>query len=144
LGYRRLGYWINWQAMKRGISVITVDPRNTSTACPACESKLVEIGYRRLRCLKCDFEADRDLVGALNIRRRAIKLIQMGGSLITPTAPQMTDVNPNRWGEPMTAPKGTLTLQGREEVSLSLTLVARMDTPVYVSYPPSASSKHTA
>jgi hypothetical protein len=28
------------------------------------------------------------------------------GSLATPTAPQMTDVNPNRWGEPMIRLKG--------------------------------------
>jgi len=38
----------------------------------------------------------------------------MGGSLTTPTAPQMTDVIPNRWGEPVSRPKGTL--QGGEEV----------------------------
>jgi hypothetical protein len=29
----------------------------------------------------------------------------------------MTDVNPNRWGEHGTAPKGTIALQGGEEVS---------------------------
>ncbi len=28
-------------------------------------------------------------------------MFKMGGSLTTPTAPQMTDVNPNRCGEPM-------------------------------------------
>ncbi|MEM4016850.1 MAG: hypothetical protein QW604_03460 [Fervidicoccaceae archaeon] len=34
----------------------------------------------------------------------------VGGSLATPTAPQMTDVNPNRCGEPMNRPKETLAL----------------------------------
>jgi hypothetical protein len=37
----------------------------------------------------------------------------MGGSLTTPTAPQMTDVDPNRCGEPVNPPKGTLTPLGR-------------------------------
>jgi hypothetical protein len=32
----------------------------------------------------------------------------MGGSLTTPTAPQRTDVAPNRCGEPVSRPKGTL------------------------------------
>jgi len=41
----------------------------------------------------------------------------MGGSLTTPTAPQMTDVNPNRCGEPMNPLKKTHTPLGREEVS---------------------------
>ncbi|MGB9785367.1 MAG: zinc ribbon domain-containing protein [Fervidicoccaceae archaeon] len=35
-----------------------------------CNSKLVESGYRKLKCLKCGFEADRDLIGASNIRER--------------------------------------------------------------------------
>ncbi|MEM1605405.1 MAG: hypothetical protein QXW41_04105, partial [Fervidicoccaceae archaeon] len=38
------------------------------------------------------------------------------GSLATPTAPQMTDVNPNRCGEPVNPLGGTPTLQGGEEV----------------------------
>ncbi|MGC9148851.1 MAG: zinc ribbon domain-containing protein, partial [Sulfolobales archaeon] len=91
-----------------GAPLAIVDPRNTSSECPRCGSKLVENGYRRLKCLRCGFEADRDLVGALNIRRKA--LAKMGGSLTTPTAPQMTDVNPNRWGEPMNPLKGISTL----------------------------------
>ena len=53
-----------------------------------------ENGYRKLKCPDCGFEADRDTVGIMNIEDRALK--QMGGSLTTPTTPQMTDVNPNR------------------------------------------------
>jgi len=41
---------------------------------------------------------------------------KMGGSLATPTAPQRTDVSPNRCGEPVSRPKETLALQGGEEV----------------------------
>ena len=105
MGYKRLGKWIDWQAMKHGAPLTIVDPRGTSSECPQCDSKLAENGYRRLRCPRCSFEADRDIIGKLNIRKRALKKLKIkvipGGSLATPTAPQMTDVNPNRWGEPM-------------------------------------------
>ena len=38
------------------------------------------------------------------------KQVEMGGSLATPTAPQRTDVDPNRCGEPVNPLKGTLAL----------------------------------
>ena len=98
LGYRRLGYWLDWQAEKNGVPLFVVDPAGTSSTCPRCGAELVEAGHRRLRCPRCGLEADRDTIAILNIGGRALS--QMGGSLATPTAPQMTDVNPNRWGEP--------------------------------------------
>ena len=104
LGYRRLAFWIDWQAEKNGVPLLVVDPADTSSTCPRCGARLVEVGYRRLRCPRCGFEADRDTIAILNIEGRALS--QMGGSLTTPTAPQMTDVNPNRWGEPVNRPLG--------------------------------------
>jgi putative transposase len=102
MGYKRLGKWIDWQAMKHGVPLAIVNPNGTSSECPKCDSKLEENGYRRLKCPKCEFKADRDIIGKLNIRKRALKKLRIkaipGGSLTTPTAPQMTDVNPNRWG----------------------------------------------
>ena len=98
LGYRRLAFWIDWQAEKGGVPLFVVDPADTSSTCPRCGAKLVEVGYRRLRCPRCGLEADRDSIAVLNIKGRALS--QMGGSLATPTAPQVTDVSPNRWGEP--------------------------------------------
>jgi len=98
LGYRRLAFWIDWQAEKNGVSLFVVDPAGTSTTCPRCGAELVEVGHRRLRCPNCGLEADRDTIAVLNIERRALS--KMGGTLTSPTAPQMTDVNPNRWGEP--------------------------------------------
>jgi len=98
LGYRRLGYWMDWQAEKNGVPLFVVDPAGTSTTCPRCGAELVEVGYRRLRCPRCGLEADRDTIAVLNIERRALN--QMGGTLASPTAPQVTDVSPNRWGEP--------------------------------------------
>jgi hypothetical protein len=68
-----------------------------------------------LRCPKYGFEANRDTIAVMNIERIAIS--KMGGPLATSTAPQMTDVSPNRCGEPMSRPKETLALQGGKEVS---------------------------
>jgi IS605 OrfB family transposase len=99
MGYSRLVKWIDWQAMKHGAPLAIVDPRGTSSECPQCDSKMAESGYRRLRCPSCGFEADRDVVGKLNIRKRALKILGIsGGALALLTAPQIIDVNPNRWG----------------------------------------------
>jgi IS605 OrfB family transposase len=106
MGYKRLGKWIDWNAKKQGVPLAIVNPNGTSSKCPKCDSKgLKEVDYRRLRCPRCGFEGDRDVIGKLNIRKRALKKlgikIDFGGVLAPLTAPQMTDVNPNRWGEPM-------------------------------------------
>ncbi|NAY89201.1 MAG: transposase, partial [Desulfurococcales archaeon] len=42
-------------------------------------SKLVENSYRKLKCIKCGFEADRDATAILNIEKKAYE--KMGGSL---------------------------------------------------------------
>jgi hypothetical protein len=46
-------------------------------------------------------EEDRDRIAVLNIEKRGLELLNLsGGPLTAPTAPQMTDVTPNRCGEP--------------------------------------------
>jgi len=100
MGYSRIERWIDWQAEKNGVPYVKVDPNGTSSECPKCDYKgLEEVGYRRLKCPRCGFEADRDVIGKLNVRKKGLRklgIIPRGGSLATPTAPQMTDVNPNR------------------------------------------------
>jgi len=71
LAYRRLLWWIKWQATKRGVPVVTVDPRGTSTTCPKCGGKMAEAGHRRMKCTACGFEEDRDVVAVLSIEKRA-------------------------------------------------------------------------
>jgi transposase len=70
--------------MKHGVPHAILNPNGTSSECPKCDSKLEENGYRRLRCPRCSFEADRDVIGKLNIRKRALKKlgikIDFGGS----------------------------------------------------------------
>jgi IS605 OrfB family transposase len=113
MGYSRLGKWIDWHAKKQGVLLAIVKPNGTSSKCPKCDSKeLEETGYRRLRYPRCGFEADRDVIGKLNIRKRALKMLRIkadsGGSLTPLTAPQMTDVVQSRWGEPMIRLKGMM------------------------------------
>jgi putative transposase len=114
LSYRKISEWIDWQCEKHGVPAVVIEPKGTSTRCPRCSTKMMENGYRVFKCPRCGFEADRDTAAVLNIEIKA--LAQMGGSLTTPTALQMTDVSPNRCREPMNRPKGTLALKGGEEV----------------------------
>jgi len=71
LAYRRLLWWIRWQAAKRGVVVVEVDPRGTSTTCPKCGGKMDEVRHRHMKCVNCGFEEDRDIVAILNIEKRA-------------------------------------------------------------------------
>jgi hypothetical protein len=105
--------------MKRGTPLAIVDPRGTSSECPKCDSKLEENEYRRLRCPQCNFEADRNVVGKLNIRKKALKMLrikQIPGKLC-PSLPPDDICTPEQMREPMNRPEGTLALQGGEEVS---------------------------
>jgi len=72
---------------------------------------MVDNGYRVMKCPQCGFKADRDAIAVLNIEKKASS--KYGGSLTTPTAPQMTDVNPNRCGELMNHPRRNLRPSGR-------------------------------
>jgi transposase, IS605 OrfB family, central region len=85
--YRRLQYWIYWQAKKHGILVQYVNPSYSSVSCPKCGRKMKEVSHRWFKC-SCDYENDRDVIAIVNLNGR--------GSLTLSTAPQMRDVNPNR------------------------------------------------
>jgi hypothetical protein len=67
---------------------------------------LKETGYRRLRLPICGFERDRDVIEKLSIRKRALKILGISWGSLAFSAPQMTDVAPNRCGEPMIRLKG--------------------------------------
>jgi len=91
MGYSRLGKWIDWQAMKQGVPLAIVNPNGTSSKCSKCDSKgLKEVDYRRLRCPRCGFEGVRDVIGKLNIRKRALKKLKIKanpGGVLTPLLP---------------------------------------------------------
>jgi IS605 OrfB family transposase len=85
--YRRLQYWISWQAKKHDILVQYVNPSYSSVSCPKCGRRMEEVGYRWFRC-NCGYENDRDVIAIMNLNGRR--------SLTLSTAPQMRDVNPNQ------------------------------------------------
>jgi len=85
--YRRLQYWISWQAKKRGMTVEFVNPKYSSVSCPKCGQRMVEVSHRWFKC-SCGYENDRDVIAVVNLNGR--------GSLTLSTAPQMRDVHPNR------------------------------------------------
>ena len=53
--YRRLQYWISWQARKHGMIVEFVNPSYSSVSCPKCGRRMEEVGYRWFKC-SCGYE----------------------------------------------------------------------------------------
>jgi IS605 OrfB family transposase len=85
--YRRLQYWIGWQAEKHDILVQYVNPSYSSVSCPKCGKRMVEVSHRWFKS-SSGYENDRDVIAITNLNGK--------GSLTLSTAPQMWDVNPNR------------------------------------------------
>ena len=75
--------------MERGLEVVEINPKGTSSKCPRCNRKLVEYGYRVLKCRRCGFIGDRDVTATLNIYRKyTIKYSRCGVSGVAPNAPK--------------------------------------------------------
>ena len=71
---------IEYKAKLNGVPIIYVNAKGTSRTCPICGAKLSPNGqYRILKC-KCGLEADRDVIGAWNIRLRGLKQIDVRSS----------------------------------------------------------------
>lgn len=65
---RQLDYKLAWN----GGHLVAVPPQNTSRTCPCCghvspENRLTQAEFR---CVACGFEANADVVGAINVLRR--------------------------------------------------------------------------
>ena len=69
--FYRLTKYIAYKAALAGILVIRVDPYKTSQRCPIC-GKEHKAKDRRYEC-ECGFHAHRDVVGAINIAKNALK-----------------------------------------------------------------------
>ncbi len=72
--YRKLQLAILTKCIMYNVPVLFIDPRNTSTTCPRCRSKLNYV-HRLAICPKCEFIADRDTIGAINIYLRALQAL---------------------------------------------------------------------
>jgi len=73
-GFYSLRQTIEWQLLKVGGVMIPVDPRGTSITCPHCQSwdKRNRPTQAIFKCVNesCGFEANVDVVGALNVLRK--------------------------------------------------------------------------
>jgi transposase, IS605 orfB family len=73
-GFYSLRQTIEWQLLKVGGVMIPVDPRGTSITCPHCQSrdKRNRPTQAIFKCVNesCGFEANADVVGALNVLRK--------------------------------------------------------------------------
>jgi len=70
--YRKLQESIASKAIEYNIPIIFVDPRETSSICPRCRSKIRYFGRLGI-CHRCGFIADRDKIGAINIWIRVLE-----------------------------------------------------------------------
>jgi len=76
--FRKLQFIIEYKAKMNGIPLVYVNARGTSTYCPICGAKLSPNGqYRIMKCKRCGLEADRDIIGAWNIRLRGLEKIDV-------------------------------------------------------------------
>lgn len=78
--------------LERDIPYVIINPAHTSSSCPICNSKLLPMtGYaqrngwkpRIMRCPRCGFSHDRDVVGAINLVKKY--LLDVG---LVPLAPK--------------------------------------------------------
>ncbi|GAC1358069.1 MAG: hypothetical protein NVS2B12_20700 [Ktedonobacteraceae bacterium] len=68
--YYQLTQFIMYKAARLGICVQHIDPAYTSQECPACQ-KRNKAQDRTYVCTDCGWMGHRDIVGAINISRRA-------------------------------------------------------------------------
>jgi len=69
--YRKLQEAILNKAIEYNTPIAFINPRNTSSTCPRCYTKL-SYDHRLATCSKCGLIADRDRIGAMNIWLRFI------------------------------------------------------------------------
>jgi putative transposase len=85
--FRRLQKIIEYKARLSGLMVFYLNAKNTSSLCPTCGEKISPNGYRRMRCLSCGLEEDRDVIAVKNLLRR--HQTDVGASTVHPENPPM-------------------------------------------------------
>jgi len=71
--FYQLRQFITYKAKRAGVSVILVDPRNTSRTCPecGCEDKANRVSQSLFSCVSCGYSAPADTNAAVNIAAKA-------------------------------------------------------------------------
>jgi len=75
--FRQLADFIKYKAELAGITVVVIDPRETSRTCPKCRycSRSNRRTQERFVCRKCCYESNADRVGAINIAIKGTELL---------------------------------------------------------------------
>ena len=93
--YRRIQFCIEYETRERDLEVIKINPKGTSSKCPRCGSKLIENENRVLRCRKCGFTGDRDVIATINLYKKYVsKHLRCGVSGVALNAPKLNE-NPS-------------------------------------------------
>ena len=93
--YRRIQFCIEYETRERDLEVIKINPKGTSSKCPRCGSKLIENENRVLRCRKCGFTGDRDVIATINLYKKYVsKHSRCGVSGVALNAPKPNE-NPS-------------------------------------------------
>jgi len=99
--FAKLQSFIKYKALERGIPVVYVSPKNTSTTCPRCGR--IDRANRRsqslFRCARCGFQHNADYVASLNLSR--VELARSGWAQINePNAGMNGDFGMNHHDSP--------------------------------------------
>jgi putative transposase len=86
--FRKLQNIIDYKARLAGLMVVYLNAKDTSSLCPICGDKISPNGYRRMRCLRCGMEEDRDIIAVKNLLQRYQR--DVGASTVHPENPPMT------------------------------------------------------
>ncbi|MEM4976346.1 MAG: zinc ribbon domain-containing protein [Desulfurococcaceae archaeon] len=88
--YRRMLFTISYEALERRLEVNYINPVKTSSTCPRCGNRLESNGNRVMRCTKCGFMGDRDVIACINLFYRYSRCGGLGVPLNAPKG----DANP--------------------------------------------------
>jgi len=88
--YRRMLFTISYEALERRLEVNYINPVKTSSTCPRCGNRLESNGNRVMRCTKCGFMGDRDVIACINLFYRYTRCGGLGVPLNAPKG----DANP--------------------------------------------------
>lgn len=96
--FGQLRSFIEYKAKRAGVTVLFVDPRNTSRECPECGhiSKANRPSQAVFKCVECGYAAHADSTAAVNISRRA--------AVMLPNVPEANDATHAPLALPGTSP----------------------------------------
>lgn len=100
-GFRSLIKAIEEKCLERGILVVKVNPKGTSSVCPICGYEPMR-GYapRLLLCPRCNLKIGRDVVAVMNIEKRAFQTLKGSvplGPMPYDSAPEVAVLPMKEW-----------------------------------------------